>query len=87
MSRVPVRVTAGARSEAPTGWAVLRPTACPCCVGRVAMQVELARLVREQRPRGVVIELANPEHAPALRRALQEWPLAESVELDAAASG
>lgn len=84
MSRVPVRVVAGPRSEAPPGWVALRPSACPCCVGRVAMQVELARVIREQRPRGVVIELADPAHAPAMCRALSEWPLAEEVELTGA---
>jgi hypothetical protein len=45
------------------------------------MQVALARLVREQRPRGVLIELADAGHLPALQRALREWPLSGSVEL------
>lgn len=81
MSRVPVLLVAGQPGETPPGWVALRPTACPCCVGRVAMQVELARVIRDERPRGVVIELADPAHLPALRRALSEWPLAEKVEL------
>jgi hypothetical protein len=81
VSRVPVRVVAGEWSEAPPGWVALKPSACPCCVGRVAMQVELARVIREQRPRGVVIELSDPAHAPAMRRALSEWPLSGKVEL------
>lgn len=84
MSRIPVRVVAGPWSEAPPGWVTLRPTACPCCVGRVAMQVELARVIRERKPSGVLIELADPAHLPALRRALSEWPLAEKVELTGA---
>lgn len=80
MNRVPVRV---ARSGAavPAGWARLRPEACPCCVGRVQMQVELARLIRERHPAGVQIELADPTHEPALRRALAEWPLSQYVAL------
>jgi hypothetical protein len=45
------------------------------------MQVELARVIRNARPRGVVIELADPAHLPALRKALGEWPLSEKVEL------
>lgn len=80
MSRSRVRVVIGP-AEPPEGWAVLRPSACPCCVGRVQMQVELARLIRERRPRGVVIELADPRHLPALRRALGERPLSDYVTL------
>lgn len=80
MSRVPVRVAIGT-AEPPAGWAALRPAACPCCVGRAQLQVELARLIREQRPRGVLIELADAGHLPALRRALAEWPLSDYVAL------
>jgi hypothetical protein len=81
VSRVPVLLTAGPPSGAPPGWVALRPTACPCCVGRVALQLELARLIRDEHPRGVVIELADPAHLPGMRRALGEWPLSEKVEL------
>jgi len=80
MSRVPVRVVVGA-AEVPSGWVALRPRACPCCVGRVQMQVELVRLIREQRPRGVQIELADASHLSALRRALAEWPLSAYIAL------
>lgn len=45
------------------------------------MQIELARLIREVRPRGVVIEFADPDHLPALRRALGERPLSDYVAL------
>jgi hypothetical protein len=85
VNRIPVRVVAGARSETPPGWVALRPTACPCCVGRVALQVELVRVIREQQPRGVVIEVPDPAHVPTLRRALSEWPLSEQVVLADAA--
>lgn len=80
MSRVPVRVASGG-AKAPAGWVTLRPSACPCCAGRVQMQIELARLIREQRPPGVQIELADPAHEPTLRRALAEWPLSQYVAL------
>jgi len=80
VSRVPVKVVLGP-AEPPEGWVALRPSACPCCVGRVQMQIELARLIREVRPRGVVIELADPDHLPALYRALGEWPLSDYVAL------
>ena len=82
MSRVPVLLVAGPPSGTPPGWVTLRPTACPCCVGRVALQVELVRLIRDEQPSGVVIALADPAHLPAMRRALGEWPLAEKVALD-----
>lgn len=45
------------------------------------MQIELARLIREQRPPGVQIELADPAHEPTLRRALAKWPLSQYVAL------
>jgi len=45
-------------------------------VGRVALQIELARLLREQRPAGVLIEVPDAGHLPALRRSLAAWPLA-----------
>jgi hypothetical protein len=51
-------------------------------VGRVELQVEIARLIRERRPQGVLIDLADASHQPALRRALAEWPLAQYVRLE-----
>ena len=78
MSRVPVRLVGGP-TGAPAGWAVLRPSACPCCVGRIQLQVDLVRLVREERPRGVLIELRDQTHRHALRRSLGAWPLSDYV--------
>ena len=78
MTRVPVRVVDDP-SKAPAGWAVLRPSACPCCAGRMQLQVDLVRLVREERPRGVLIELRDQIHRHALRRSLGEWPLSDYV--------
>jgi hypothetical protein len=43
------------------------------------MQVDLVRLVREDRPRGVLIELPDAVHRHALRRTLGEWPLSDYV--------
>jgi len=76
MSRVPVRIAADA-AAAPAGWAVLRQGACPCCVGKVQLQVDLVRLVREDRPPGVFIELPDRLHAQTLRRSLREWPFSD----------
>jgi hypothetical protein len=80
VSRVPVRVVVGSAAPA-EGWAALRPRACPCCVGRVQLQVELARLLRNEAPRGVLIELVNASHLDAVRRALAERPLSDYVAL------
>ena len=82
MNRVPVRVVAGPLPELSAGWFALKPRNCPCCVGRVELQVEIARLIRERRPQGVLIELADAGHQPALRRALTEWPLVQYVRLE-----
>jgi len=77
--RVPVRVGIG---PPPGGWVALSTRGCPCCVGRVELQVELARLIRVQRPRGVLIEMADASHRPALLRALAELPLAQYVQVE-----
>lgn len=87
MSRVPVVVAGTAPAELPAGWARLKTRGCPCCTGRVEMQVALARLIRERRPRGVVIELADASHLATLHRALAERPLADHVRLAADAPG
>ena len=79
MNRVPVRVGIG---PLPSGWTALRTRGCPCCVGRVELQVELARLIRVQRPQGVLIEMADASHQPALLRALAELPLAQYVRVE-----
>ena len=70
MNRVPVKVVAGPLPELPAGWVALK------------LQVELARVIREQRPRGVLIELADASHLPALRRALADWPLAQYLSAE-----
>ena len=87
MTRVPVRVAQAPLAELPPGWVALKTRGCPCCTARVEMQVTLARLIREQAPGGVVIELPDASHLPALRRALAEWPLSQSVEFAGAPPG
>ena len=79
MNRVPVRVAGG---PPPEGWIALRTRGCPCCVGRVEMQVELARLLRERRPQGVLIELADAGHRARLLAVLAEWPLAQYLRVE-----
>jgi hypothetical protein len=46
------------------------------------MQVALARLIRVQRPQGVLIEMADASHQPALLKALAESPLAQYVRVE-----
>ena len=78
MRRTPVRVARGA-GDVPEGWTVLSSAACPCCVGRVKLQVDLVQLLREESPGGVLIPIEDPSHAAQLRRALREWPLSDYV--------
>lgn len=68
----------GARRE---GWVLLALAGCPCCTARVELQVALVRLLRAQRPAGVLLVVRDRDHIPALARALRERPLADSVEL------
>ncbi len=86
MRQVPVHLVAGAtRSERSAfvakllaqrgAWRALAPAACPCCVGRVELQVSLARLLREEKPARVLVELPDATHLAVMRKALGEWPL------------
>ena len=57
------------------------PPACPCCTGRIVLQVELTRVLREMRPSRVLLELTDAAHAESLGRALAAWPLAQHFNL------
>lgn len=52
---------------------------CPCCTGRVAMQISLARLLRETGARRAFVELPDAGHAIAFARVLAEPPLGQAV--------
>lgn len=95
MKRVPVHFVTGPARASVTelvvrltasrgNWRSLAPRACPCCVGRAELQVTLARLLREEQPARVLVEIANPEHLGAAQRVLAEWPLGPHVEISAA---
>ena len=58
---------------------VLAPAGCPCCTARVALQVALAKQLREQRPTRVYIEIPHHSHAPQLAAVLSQWPLSRYV--------
>lgn len=53
----------------------LAPSGCPCCTARVVMQVELARALRETRPRRVLVEIVSADHLADVKRTLHGDPL------------
>ncbi|MBS0335792.1 MAG: hypothetical protein JSS40_03045 [Proteobacteria bacterium] len=52
---------------------------CPCCTGKVVLQVSLARGLRETGARRAFVELADPGHASNLEKLLAELPLSLAV--------
>ncbi len=52
---------------------------CPCCTGKVVLQVSLARVLRESRATRAFVEIADAGHAASLETALAEFPLGLSV--------
>ncbi len=52
---------------------------CPCCTGKVVLQVSLARGLRESRATRAFVELRDPAHRATLERLLAELPLSLSV--------
>jgi hypothetical protein len=54
---------------------------CPCCIGRVAFQVTLARVLRQTQPRRLLIELADAKHLRRVVAALSEDRLPGVVRL------
>lgn len=62
------------------GDAALAPVSCPCCTGRVEMQVSLTRLLRDRKPERVFIELSDEAHLSTFARVVAEWPLAQYVQ-------
>ena len=56
------------------------PPGCPCCTGRVALEISLARHVRERRPARIYIEIGDPLHAAQLAAVLAREPLCRYLE-------
>jgi hypothetical protein len=52
---------------------------CPCCTGKVVLQITLARALRATRAGRAFVELSNPAHLAGLERVLNEAPLGLSV--------
>ena len=55
------------------------PAGCPCCTGRVVLQVSLARALRATRATRALVELPDPAHARTLEKLLAELPFSLSV--------
>lgn len=51
---------------------VVRLAGCPCCLGAVPLRVTLTRLLRQSRPRSVLVLLASAEHLPRLRAQIED---------------
>ncbi|MDA0225118.1 MAG: hypothetical protein O2975_03280 [Proteobacteria bacterium] len=85
--RTPVHFVSGpgarewaARAQAARpDWAVLTSNGCPCCTGRVVLQVTLARILRAQRPSRILVVTAVETHARAALATLREPPLAAYI--------
>lgn len=52
---------------------------CPCCTGRVVLQVTLVRALRSTRAVRAFVELADTQHAANLEKLLTELPFSLSV--------
>lgn len=65
---------------------LLLPPGCPCCTGRVALEIFLARHVRAHRPQRIYIELQDASHAVELAKVLAREPLSRYLRDAGAAS-
>lgn len=65
----------------PEGTLVETAAGCPCCIGRVAVQVTLVRLLRRAQPHRLLIEVAGTEHVAGVVAALAEERLAGFVRV------
>lgn len=59
----------------------LVPSGCPCCTGRVVIQVELVRALRQARPERVLIEVPWTDHLDQVDRALRDERLGRYLSL------
>lgn len=60
---------------APARLHVVAP-ACLCCIGNLTLRVTLARILRLEAPRALVIGIADPAHEGRLRALLAQPPWA-----------
>lgn len=57
-------------------------TGCPCCAGQVHFRVALIRLLREHRPRSVLLLLNDDQHIARVRALLADGTLGVSLRRD-----
>ena len=57
----------------------LLSSGCPCCTGRVVLQISLARGLRETRATRAFVEIPGHGHAETLGKLLGEQPFSLSV--------
>ena len=50
-------------------------TGCPCCTGKLMLQISLAKALRARPAVRAFVEVADPAHAGMLEKALCEAPL------------
>ncbi len=53
---------------------------CPCCTGKVVLQVTLVRALRETKAARAFVEVSGSAHAENLEKALAEIPFSLSLE-------
>lgn len=52
---------------------------CVCCVGQLALQVTLGRVIRHEKPQRIVLYLSQAEHLERLKEQLSTGPLAQRL--------
>lgn len=52
---------------------------CPCCTGRMVLQVSLVRALRDSGASRALVELSDPAHASSLEKLLQAPPFSLSL--------
>jgi G3E family GTPase len=66
-------------SEKPAANVLLLSSGCPCCTGKVVLQITLARALRQTQATRALIELSDGAHADSLAASLREIPLSLSL--------
>ncbi len=71
--------------SAPTGVTLHQLAAqCVCCVGQLPLRVILARIIRQEKPARIVLELLHAEHLERALELLQSGSFGEHLQLESA---
>jgi len=73
----------------PTGYVHVLAPGCPCCNGNLTLRVTLARVLRLEAPRNLIIAIIDERHQESLAStlALPQWSEYLRVNLPQAAPG